>query len=349
MNFHKKIITSIPLLLIFFLTGCFALPSEAVALPPPVITVPEPPLFSTVPVARGTVQMIADVHATYVPGIEERLYFAETGIPILGIFVTAGDHVQAGDIVAALDIPEIGEELEALTQRRDGLALALRHTEERHATALAIAEITGNPVDDLQFIQRRADLLSELGVVDMYILYLRRRDEARYLRSPINGVVSRATTFLFGMETHARRQLVVIADHDYTAFVVRNPMAEYLHPGDYHYIIINGNSYLMQVVDPDEVGFTRSDFSRYEAFLVFIDTPPSLSSGATGSVQIDFGQVHDVLYVPTTVLRRAGEERAFVYVLEDGLRTIRDVEVGLVGNEVVEILSGLEEGELVIR
>jgi len=296
--------------------------------------------------------MMTSIQVTqYTQASIERLYFAEGGLPLLGIFVSAGDLVQAGDIVAALDMPEVAEDLETYTRRRVRLALALRQAEERLTTALNLAETTGNPVDDLQFIESRADIFAELAVVDMYIAYLRRLDDARYLRAPIDGTVVEAWGFFPGMQTEAGRAVVLIADqaHDEVVFVARGPMTAYLHIGNYHRMTIETSSYLMRVVDPYEFGITH--VAADEAFLVFADAPPPLPGRVMGRVELDFVQASDVLYIPTPVVRRVGG-RTFVYVFEDGLRTKRDIEIGLVGNighAITEVVSGLYEGELVIR
>ena len=41
--------------------------------------------------------------------------------------------------------------------------------------------------------------------------------------------------------------------------------------------------------------------------------------------------------------------RKFVNVLNDGIREERDIEVGIQNNTEVEVIKGLEEGELLIR
>jgi len=351
MEKRKKIKACMSLLLVFFLTGCFALPAAVPILPPPVISMPEPPAFTTVPVSRGTVRMMTSIQVTqHTQASVERLYFAEGGLPLLGIFVSTGDLVQAGDIVAALDMPEIAEDLEIYTRRRARLALALRQVEERLYTALHLAATTGNPVDDLQFIERRADVLAELAVVDMYIAYLRRLDEGRYLRSPVSGIVTEAWNFFYGMQTEAGRAIVLVADqpHDEIVFVARGPMTAYLRPGNYHRMIIENSFYLTRVIDPYVYDITHT---TDDAFLVFADAPPILPGRVMGRVELNFMQVDDVLYIPTPIVRRVGGH-TFVYVIEDGLRTMRDVEIGLVGNvghAITEVVSGLYEGELVIR
>ena len=348
MKFLKQIKKCIPILLTLFLAGCFALPEEAPALPPPTIAVPTIPPIPTAPVARGNVQMTATPQATYVPVREERLYFLVTGVLIEGIFVSAGDEVRAGDVVAALYMPEVVAELEDLLRLQDETQLRLRQVNERRNLALSLAETSGIPVDDTNFLESRANIQAELRLLEMDIDYLRDRYESRFLRATMDGVVGSVATFVVNMRSMSRHTIAVIADHNYTAFIVTTRAAEFMHPGEYFTMTLRGNTFLMQVICPDEAGFERSTVRRYEAFLAFVDSPPALTGGDRGQVHVLFDEVFDVLYIPTPALRRVGHFRTFVYVMENGLRTVREVEVGLEGDRHVEIISGLAEGELVV-
>ena len=336
------------LVMMILLTGCFALPTEAPALPPPVFAAPEAHSFMTIPVMRGDVQMEELQIASYMPVRQERLYFNVCDVPLLGIFVAINDVVQAGDIMAALDMPEIQQELYNLNHRRARLELDLRHVEERLALARSLARASGVPADDRQFTEMQANLMGELAILDMRIEYVSRLDEARYLRASIDGVVNRITAFEEGMLSQTGQVIVGITDSTYTAFVVRGRIAEFMLPGKYYDMFIGDGTYLMKVVDPDEVGFARNRLFPSEAFLIFIDSPPALRSGSIGRVNLASETVYDVLHVPSIVLRHS-EYRTFVYVLLDnGLRAVRDVTIGLEGNYLVEIVDGLAEGELVI-
>ena len=334
-------------LTLLFLSACFALPAEAPVLPPPALTVPEAPYFVTVPVSRGTVRTIASPTAVYVPSLEERLTFAENDIPILGIFVSAGDEVQAGDIIAALHLPAIQQDLDNINRRRSRLEFDLQQLSESHALALSLAEISGTPVDDLQFLESRLEILEEMVMLDSRIAYLRRQDEARYLRASMDGVVSQAAVFVDGMLSRSGQIIAIITDNTFTAFVVRSHMAEFMNVGDRFDMTIGVLTYLMEVVDPEVVGFTPGDGSQPEAFLIFVDLPPALRPGIRATVQVVFEEVDDTLYIPRQALRRSAY-RTFVYVLEGDLRLLRDVTIGIEGTTIVEILSGLSEGEQVI-
>jgi len=348
MNLFKNVKICVPLLLILFLTGCFALPAEAPALPPPAMRLPALPAIPTEPVARGSVQMTANPQAVYVPVREERLYFEQTGILIQGIYVAVGDEVRAGDVIATLYMPEVTAELDGLLRAQADMQLRLRQVEERRALALSLAETSGIPVDDTQFLESRTNILTDLEILQMDIEYLQALNDTRYLRATMDGVVSNVAAFVVDMRSQARNIIATIADHSYTAFAIRARAAEFMQPGQYFDMTISSGVFLMQVVCPDEAGFIRSTTHGHEAFLIFVDTPPPLREGERGQVHVLFNEAHNVLYISATSLRRVGQHRTFVYVMENGLRTIRDVEIGLEGDHHIEIISGLAEGELVV-
>lgn len=56
----------------------------------------------------------------------------------------------------------------------------------------------------------------------------------------------------------------------------------------------------------------------------------------------------NTLVVPTRAIHSTGRRR-YVETLEDGVKRTRNVELGIVGDDIVEILDGLEEGMVVIE
>ena len=78
------------------------------------------------------------------------------------------------------------------------------------------------------------------------------------------------------------------------------------------------------------------------------DPPATLRTDMTLSVEIEAGRKTGALVVPAESLRDAGR-RPWVLVAKDGHAERRDVTLGLVGSGGAEVLSGVAEGELVLR
>ena len=89
------------------------------------------------------------------------------------------------------------------------------------------------------------------------------------------------------------------------------------------------------------------DLKIYPTDIYLEDTDTTLRTGMSCKAEIIVAQYEDVVYVPVqAVLRVAGEHTLFV--VKDGVVEERKVEVGLDDNRMIRIISGLNEGEVVL-
>jgi len=333
------------------LAGCFMLPAETPLMPPPTIARPAEWPFVTVPVLRGDIKLEASPVVMYLPSRVIGHQFTENGIPLLGIFVAFGDEVSEGDIIAVLDMPEIQYELEEVSRRRARINLELTLLRERQSLAARHAAEVGVAADTAAYVSARNRLMADMDVVDMLYAYVSELNEARYLRAAISGVVTRVLPFTEGMLSDVNHVIAVVADQGFTSFVVRDSIAARLKPGEQYEMVLGGETFMMEVIDPEEHGFVREDQTEGEvtpAFLQFIYAPAEVPAATHGRLRIPLEEVIDVLHIPVSLLRRT-EYRSFVYVLsESGYRMVRDVETGLESEGYIEVVRGLSEGELLI-
>ena len=77
------------------------------------------------------------------------------------------------------------------------------------------------------------------------------------------------------------------------------------------------------------------------------DPPPYLKTDMTLSVEIESARKESALVIPADAVRDAA--RPWVLVIEKSRSARRDVKLGLRGDDRVEVLSGLSEGEAVLR
>ena len=356
--------------LVLFLSSCFALPVEPPLMSLPVVTVPEPVTFNTVVVRKGNVASYAMPSAIIAPTDEVDMFFPFDGLQVAGIYVWVGDTVEAGDIVASLYMPDLEEEIDRLRAQRDRLALNMSHAYEQRQTAVHNAGIRGEPIDDTPFMNTILNIAADLEVVDLKLSFFFDEYASGYLRADVGGTVRLVTQFYEGMLSFTRAEfpLVRISDFAEPVFVVHGQAeALLMNVGDRFDMFLHEVAWPMVVIDPDvplrddwaEVLDTRTWAQRATgiplrdewgtaAFLMFEVEPPHLLPGSFGRVYMPFGAVFDVVYIESRDLREVAG-RFFVYVYEDGLRMTRDVVPGFVGNTTVEIISGLYEGELLIR
>jgi len=93
--------------------------------------------------------------------------------------------------------------------------------------------------------------------------------------------------------------------------------------------------------------WANPDLKIYPTDINLEDNDVTLRTGMSCKAEIIIAQYEDVVYIPVqAVLRVAGQPT--VYVVKDGSYTERAVEIGLDDNKMIRIVSGLEEGEVVL-
>lgn len=93
----------------------------------------------------------------------------------------------------------------------------------------------------------------------------------------------------------------------------------------------------------------QSGVVTYEAKVELQDDDPALRPGMSVSVEIITAQVKDVIVIPNRVMRINRETgEFFVDKLIDGIPQRVKVEVGLRNDQFSEIVSGLEEGDVIV-
>ncbi len=105
------------------------------------------------------------------------------------------------------------------------------------------------------------------------------------------------------------------------------------------------------IMDGDDSDLTISDSDAIYYNAVFdVDNPEGiLRIGMTAQVSIVLEKSQDTLIIPAQVLQRAGGKDAYtVPVLENGQVVQKPVKVGINNKVNVEIVSGLQEGDLVV-
>ena len=333
---------------LLFLTGCFALPVEDDVLPPPIVRLEETIVMQTVPVMRGDVINYINPVVSYVAAREERLSFEIDGHRLMGIYVNVGDTVEAGDLIAAVYWPYVQNRMQAALTQRDWVRISLGQLDERQANARRREIATGDPVDEHFFRIERHRLNRELEILNIEINYLEQSNRLRYLRAGMSGTVTQAMTFTPGMTAPAISNIAIIADQTHSLFVLR-PIHEELpiNIGDHFTLTANREPFTVVNIDPDEFGVYRGDTGRVEFYFAFVDDAPIFIGNPAASIHIVLDQADNVLLVPRRAVTHTGQ-RSFVLVYENGVRVRRDIEVGLRGNHSYEIISGLEEGELVV-
>jgi len=348
-RFIKLLTTlTIGILITTLLTGC--LPVEEPVLPPPITTIPEGRTMRTFTVERGDVLRFTNPTAQYLPLRQEAMHFNVGARRIRGVFVNLGDEVQAGDILAELENPYIFYTLRDVQWEEDLVLLRISQLNERHNFSLSQAELTGNPIDDSNYITERSRLQDELGVIRMRIAQIQNEIDEMQIRAPFDGVVTWVMDFAGVMWSGVGQPVVTVSDKGQYLFRLAGRDAEFISIGEYYSLSINGEEFPAIAIDPADADIIRqpTGVEEDEVFFRLIgDEMPIIAGSMFASVRIVHEYALDVVLLPTMHINVVGD-RTFVHVLEDDIIVIRDIVTGLVGNAITEIIYGLEEGDMIV-
>jgi HlyD family secretion protein len=339
------------------LTACGggAIASEATPTPFPT------PVRPTFTVQRGDITIEARLNGRVVPLALETVYFQIAG-QVREVYANVNDVVKEGQLLGEL------AEAQELRAKSD----ETRRTIRRAQIDLEIAQLTleqyrsqGRSEPEIRIQELKVELaqmnldevLQSLGI-DPNSSVLDELDaqvaQARAF-APADGTIIAAVNVGRNVtpETPAfvlgdPKQLEVVADLD---AVKRDTEVREMFEGMPVTFTLDSNTDVKLTGTirqlPSPYGTGPSDES---AIHVVLDSPPSANTYQTGdnvTVRVLLASKQGVLWLPPDAIRSAGG-RTFVIVNSDSGPQRVDVEIGLQTRDRVEIISGLEEGQVVV-
>jgi membrane fusion protein (multidrug efflux system) len=168
--------------------------------------------------------------------------------------------------------------------------------------------------------------------------------EEGFIKSPINGNIGKIMVDVGSMVSPQAPVALIV---DYYRVKIE------FHVAEVNMGCVNRNQRVGIVVDGIDQNFNAriSEISPVidpmtRTAAVKAEAPNSkklLKPGMTARVQINLGEKTDALRIPTDALLDS-----YLFVVTDSTAERRDVTVGLIGDDYVEIIEGLAEGENVI-
>ena len=315
----KSIILLLVAVFLLSLTGCtHKQVSEA-----PELLEPAGYTMDTAVVERGRVAFKRYFTGEIVPDVQEAAF--TTGGKLERLTVTYGDVVKEGDVLAILDLSEVEEQVEDLTWQMEYQAktnaLTLDQLQlEVDSSQSALNELYANGVPwsgrrmqslDLEEKELKLQQTKEDQALDM------ERSEAQ-LKTLKKSLESRE------LKAPCSGRIVYV-----------DPAAkEGKTIADYETVFcITDDSLLYAITD------SISDSLRTSC-------APAPGVSSTAWICIETGIREDVLRIPANALY-LDESSSYVYVVEEGRRTRRNIQVGVKTDIMIEVTEGLEEGETV--
>jgi len=361
------------------LGGCALLPVEEAPLPAPVMKPYEAVTLTMASVKRGALVKTQRITANYRPFKEETYYFAISGIYVAGVYVSTGDVVKTGDLLAELDRKEILNQIEeaqfelslkevdleyagggtAVEREKADLAqlnakLALlpavpttaEETEARRDLEGRVAAQTKKIAQteaDLAFSKELAQ--KEIDIAKSKLALLQELADERAIYATMDGMVSYARNFKADSRSVESERVITVSDASQTVFFVSGRDVALFEVGKTYDLKVGDAVYPARCAAPEELGEKSSADSPLVYFF-----PENYNSDIAnyGTIEIETARSDDTLYLPADAVRETPDGYIVYKLNEAGLREMLPVEIGLLISGKQEILSGLAEGEEVI-
>lgn len=311
--------------------------------------------YSLVQVTYDDVILTKKMDCTYSQSKAQEVSFNVTGKYVDKVYVSEGDVVKKGDLLCELSSSSLEEEIENLeySVKKNELKLSNYDMEE----ALDIQDLytyggapSAERVESIKkSYEKKRTLTNDDLEFDREELNKKRKElrESR-LYATLDGVVYNLKKNLEGSTSKAGTVVMNIVDGSDCKFEVPGiENKKYFKDGQPVDMTISFSS-----ASGDYVLLPYEIDSWTDKMIFTVYTGPEnegIDVGTRGTITVVEDQKEHVLSLPKEVVHMAGDE-VFVYLLnEDNIRTIKYITIGLYGDERVEILEGLSEGEKVVR
>jgi RND family efflux transporter MFP subunit len=175
--------------------------------------------------------------------------------------------------------------------------------------------------------------------------------EATTITAPFDGVVLEVNARL-GESVGAGQSLLVLADvsqGELVASVIEEdlPLVQAGQTAEIYFDAVAEEIITGRVnrIVPQRTG---TDRPLYPVYISLEELPEKLLPGMTADAIIVINRQENALRLPRALVRAGSDNTATVEVWNGRITENREIEIGLRGDTYVEILSGLEEGELVV-
>jgi len=320
------------LLILIMLSGCVLLPKEEELLAPDLLR-PEEITYRTVEVERGTIQNIISGTATTSSAVFYELTFNNRSGYLAELEARLAMVVEEGEMLARLDTGTLDLDI-----RRQQI------TVERAQLSRDEAKKSGSRV-----ALRFAELDLEYHMLTLQ--HLEEEYERSTIVAPVNGQIVYMGEYKIGEYVPGRQVVATLADPSFIQFEYTGTDVTQMRLG------MEGTIKLGELEIPARISMTplnvpTAEYDRYRNTVIFtVDDqsliPENTRIGSWVRFNVLVEEKHDVILIP----REAAQMfmgQYYAQILEDGILIERDLSIGIRSDTHLEVLQGLEEGDLLV-
>lgn len=326
-------------------TGCGSSDEQVKELLDPIDTVIEVAYCE-----RGPIRSLSAKDA-HVETDAELISFDKDGY-IFEMYVSPGDYVKKGDVIASLTSADF-EEIETLGTEIEELEKNNKTLFEYYEAEIELAKRSGEDYREYELTLEKEKALAELKLSQKKERYDRLKSEDigyNYAQAPNDGFVLAVSAASSGSYVTAGTPVAAIegngVPHISCEFISEKKAQEY----DYFYAIIHGKEYSLTYVPftKDELAALSATGARPVSYFALDESEMNdeIKAGDFATVVSVTQEKEDVLLVPINSIY-TDTSGNFVYILDGSKRERRDVVTGVRDSVNIEIVEGLSGGECV--
>ncbi len=315
-------------------------------------------------VSIGDVQKTQKVRCTYQQVNDESISFSISGKRVAEVYVEEGDSVVKGQLLAELDIGNADAQIRTLEyniSRNEMILSNMQLNEDYEISMLWLkflyqsgqsewekSALEANVERVQKNYQRSREDCEDAIALDKAELAMLKQDvKNSCVYAGMDGTVAFVEERLEGSTSVMGEEVMQIIDSSECLFEVSDVTwaSSFKEGVEVDLSIISGTGAGEYRIVP----YDKANWNEVLLFSLAGDTEDvNIGVGASGTISFALDERKQVLNVPLRAVHQAGGD-SYVYVLGAGnMREVKWIETGLFGDETVEVISGLEEGEKVI-
>lgn len=355
-----KRLLAIFLMSLIFLSGCNK-KDEAI----PTLKVPVSGKMETAVVSRGDIFELTTYDAKVYPDL--RVVYPSLDGTLKEVKVNLGQGVKKGDILAYFDSTELSDKLKQLEETMEDTKINNKYNNSQLELDMQILELNirqklDNKAPELEIAQMQADLekleISRQQTIKKQEYDLKKLQksidetnlelENTVINAPSSGQVVYINTFDSGARLSKDNPVVIITDesnlHIQSDYLERNIFID----ASEVYAAINGKEYEIEYVplESDQIVKMKENGAAIESRYSIVGDINNIASGDYACIGVKNKVRENVVNIPKNALYSDAEGN-FVYRMIDGVFTRCNIETGMETDIQVEIISGLEEGDVI--
>lgn len=327
---HKIIMSAALIISMTGMTGCFFFPAEEELLEPPTVAI-EDIAYSTYTAKQKTIEDKTVATGYVFCKSQYNASFPESGGTLKTIYVTAGQHVEEGDLLAELDVGD----LDYLYKQQ--LLIVQKAQIAYNSSGTAEARLT---------LEMEQNTLTE---------YERQLNNSR-IYAGMTGEVCFVQDMDPGTTVTAYKTIIKIVDASQLCIQYSSSNMKSFPLGEEVTITVDGEDYsgCVSKTPTDVKEGLYDDFPAVmkdtsSIYCEFTDgTPSFLTVGQTADITAVFARHENAVVISKTLVKTDGD-RTYVTILdENDTKKEVDVTVGITNATEAEILTGLNAGDRVV-